>query len=143
MNGANPLRRLGSSRMSSCLTRYFQVLCCLDTPDDGSSRPLGLRSDIHTCRGTPSVGEAERVDCPQHPTFRMVECHSAPPPRPDRLTPIPPVTIADCSRSRENERAGWPRLPVFRTFPSPFSSRTPLRLTPYVRVFFRLVTHDS
>ena len=141
--------------MSSRLTRYFRVLCCLETLDDDSSRLLGSRSDIHACRGAPSIGEAERADCPQHPVYRVVECpHSSPPPRrktEDWLTPVPPVTIADCSPyhdvsspSRgENERAGHPQLPVFRTFPSPFSSRMPLRLTPYVRVFFRLVAHDS
>ena len=142
--------------MSSRLTRYFQVFCCLDTLDGGSSRPLGSRSDIHACRSAPSIGGAERVDCPQHPVFRVVECpHSSPPSRikaKDRLTPVPPVgTIADCSpyhdvssQSRgENGRVDCPQLPVFRTFPSPFNSRTPLRLTPYVQVFFRLVTHGS
>ena len=139
--------------MPSRLIRYFQVLCCLGTLDGDSSRPLGSRSDVHACRGAPSIGEAERVDCPQHPVYRVVECHSSPPSRrkaKDQLTPVPPVTSADCSPyhdisfpSREKERADYPQLPVFRTFPSPFSSRTPLRLTPYVRVFFRLVTRDS
>ena len=140
--------------MSSRLIRYFQVLCCLGTPDGSSSRPLASGSDIQPCRGAPSMGEAERVDCPQHPVIRVVECpHSSPPPRrkvEDRLTPVPPVTIADCSPyydvsspSRESGRVDCPQLPVFRTFPSPFSSRTPLRLTPYVQVFFCLVTHDS
>ena len=133
--------------MSSRLTRYFQIICCLGTPDGGSNRPLGSGSDVRACRGAPSIGEAERVDCPQHPVFRVVECpHSSPPPprkAKDRLTPVPPVTIADCSPScdisspsrGENGRIDCPQLPVFRTFPSPFSARTPLRLTPYVQVF--------
>ena len=150
----SPPHRL-SSRMSSRLIRYFQVLCCLGTPDGSSSRPLGSRSGVHACRGAPSVGEAKRDDCPQHPVFRVVECpHSSPPSRrkaKDRLIPVPPVTIADCSPyhdvsspSRgEIERADYPQLPVFRTFPSPFSTRTPFRLTPYVQVFFRLITHDG
>ena len=134
--------------MSSRLTRCFQVLCCLDTPDGGSSRPLGSRPDIHACQGAPSIGEAERVDCPQHLVFRVAGCPHSSPPSPrkaeDRLTPVPPVTIADsCSPSHdvsspfrgENGRIDCPQLPVFRTFPSPFSSRTPLRLIPYVQVF--------
>ena len=144
----DPFHRL-SSRMSSRLIRYFQILCCLDTPDGGSG------SDIHARRGPPPIGEAEQVDCPQHPVFRVVECpQSSPPSRrkaEDRLTPVPPVTIAGgspyhdvSSPSRgENGRTDCSQLPVFRTFPSPFSSRTPLRLTPYVRVSFCLVTHDS
>ena len=133
--------------MPSRLTRYFHVLCCLGTPDGGLSRPLGSRSDTHACRGALSIGEAERVDYPQRPVFRVVECpHSSllsPRKAKDRLTPVPPVTIADCSSSHdvsspsrgENGRIDCPQLPVFRTFPSPFSSRTPLRLTPYVQVF--------
>ena len=148
----NPLHRL-SSRMSSRLIRYFQVLCCMGTPDGSSSRPLGSRSGIHQCHGAPSIGEAERVDCPQYPVFRVVECpHSSQPSRrkaEDRLTPVPPVMIANCSPSHDapsrgdNERIDCLQLPVFRTFPSPFSLRTPLRLTPYVQVIFCLVTHDS
>ena len=121
--------------MPSCLIRYFQVLCCLDTPDGGLSRPLGPRPDTHACCGAPSIGEVERVDCLQHPVFRVVECpYSSPPSRrkaSDRLTSVPPVTITDCSPyhdvsspSRgEDERADCPQLPVFRSFPSPFSSR--------------------
>ena len=128
--------------MSSRFTRCFQVLCCLGTPDGGS------RSDIHVCRGASSIGEAERVDCPQLPVFRVIDCpHSSLPSQrkaEGRLAPVPPVTILDCSPSHdvsspsrgENERADCPQLPVFRTFPSPFSSRTPLRLGLHVQVFF-------
>ena len=144
----NPLHRL-SPRMSSRFTRCFQVLCCLGTPDGGSG------SDIHVCRGASSIGEAERVDCPQHPVFRVVDCpHSSLPSQKKaegRLAPVPPVTIPDCSPCHdvsspsigEAERADCSQLPVFRTFPSPFGSRTPLRLTLHVQVFFRLVTHGS
>ena len=135
---------------------------CLQVRDGGlfggprshsSSRPLGSRSDA--CPGAPSIGEAEQAGCPQHPVFRVVECpHSSPPSRrraEDQLTPVPPVAIAGGSpyhdvsspSRRENGRVGSPQLPVFRTFPSPFNSRAPLRLTPYIQVFSRLVTHDS